>query len=115
MVKFMVKEFIKMRNLVYLLFLSMTVAAQTAPAPVKASTPVTPVLEVTDLEKAGLQRIAQDYQTVLKELSDANIAVQKTHPGYHLDPQNPLSGKLVKDEPVPKTVAKPAEKPVEKK
>lgn len=107
-----------MRNLTYLIFASaMTVAAQTAPAPVKAPTPVTPVtpvLEVTDLEKAGLQRIAQDYQTVLKELSDANIAVQKTHPGYHLDPQNPLSGKLVKDEPVPKTVAKPADKPAEK-
>ena len=85
-----------------------------APLMAQTAKPTTPAPtapkaeEVTPLEKSGLQTIAREYQQILQELSQANIDVAKNHPGYHLDPKNPLSGVLVKDEP--KTEAKPAEK-----
>lgn len=91
-----------------------------AQSPATQPTPVKPVApeakeaakeQVTALEKAGLQKIAQDYQLVLQELSQANIDVSKNHPGFHLDPKNPLSGILVPNEPAQKPdPAKPAAK-----
>lgn len=100
-----------LRHLAYLLSVTLFTASAFAQAPatkvpVKATPVTNPALEVTPLEKAGLQQIMQEYQQVLQQLSQANIDAAKNHPGYHLDPQNPLSGKLVKDE---------NEKPAEKK
>lgn len=101
-----------------ILFTAMGYAQSPAPTPVQPVTKTAPVQteQLTDLEKAGLQSIAQQYQQLMSNLSQANISITKTHPGYHLDPQNPFSGNLVKNEPAkeaPKTeVPKPAETPV---
>jgi len=77
------------------LALATSLAAQTA-AP---KDPPKPKEELTSLEKAGLGTILKEYQQVLQDLSQANIDIAKSHPGYHLDSKAPLSGVLVKDEP----------------
>jgi len=76
----------------------------------KPTTPPAKVEELTYLEKVGLATIAKEYQQVLAEFSQANIDIAKNHPGYHLDPKNPLSGVLVKEEPKPKDEPKTPEK-----
>lgn len=93
-------------------------------APLMAQTPAATAPPATEpqlsaLEKGGLAMIAQEYQKVLNDLSQANIDIAKAHPGYQLDPQNPLGGKLVKavppakPAPAAKAPEKPAEKPAE--
>jgi hypothetical protein len=112
----------KFNLLTMILFTGMAAAQSpaTQPTPVKPAQTTVPAVpdKVTPLESAGLNKIAQDYQTVLQELSQANIDVSKNHPGFHLDPKNPLSGVLLKDEPAPAPEAKgnvpfKADKPAE--
>lgn len=69
------------------------------PAVTKPSAPAKEELQNT--EKMALTSVYNQYQAVLKMLSDVNVDVAKNHPGYRLDPQNPFSGNLVAVPAVP--------------
>lgn len=87
--------------------LTFILAAALFQAPTTPDKPPAPKAEeLTSLEKAGLSNILREYQQVLQELSQANIDIAKSHPGYHLDPKAPLTGVLVKDSPKPATPPK---------
>jgi len=91
--------------------ITLLLAAALLQAPAPTPKPAEP--ELSSLEKQGLISILKEYQQVMQELSSANIDIAKAHPGYHLDPQNPFNGKLVKD--MPKKDAPAPEKTTEKK
>ena len=67
--------------------------------------PPAPTLTVT--EKTALivvQQKSQELQTLYSEIA---ADIRTAHPGYMLDPANPLAGKLVKI-PEPEKATKPA-------
>jgi len=82
-----------MKKFMLMFFLAAPLMAQEAKTTPKETPP-----ELSALEKKGLTEIAKEYQQVMQEFSQANIDIEKAHPGYHLDPKAPLSGVLVKDE-----------------
>lgn len=61
--------------------------------------------ELTTTEKTALSALQQSYQQILQMLNAIQGDIEKNHPGWQLDPQSPLSGKLVE---VPKPPAPPA-------
>ena len=90
--------------------------ALSAQQPPKPVTPE-PTPQLTQVEKIAAQAVLDKYQQAQQAMQQVaemfrqiDADVQKNHPGWHLDPTNPLN--LVKDAPKPEPV-KPVE-PVKK-
>ena len=82
-----------------------------AQQPPKPATPVSePVPQLTQTEKIAAQAILDKYKAAQQAMQDVaqmfremDLDVQREHPGYHLDPMNPLN--LIKDAPKPAPLA----------
>lgn len=67
----------------------------------------TPVL--TSTEKIALHSVDAQFTQVKQQLAAIEEDIAREHPGFHLDPVNPLSGQLIRDTP-PASKAAPAKK-----
>lgn len=58
-----------------------------------------PTPEITATERIALHSVSVEFAQLKQQLEAIETDITKTHPGFHLDPANPLSGQLISNTP----------------
>lgn len=94
-----------MKRLFFVVFAAIMLAFVTCAlmahgSPLAAAPTLTPTEQIA-LHSVSLesQEIQQRSAMLAREINAIEADIAKTHPGFHLDPAEPLSGRLVADTP----------------